>query len=413
MPRLDGLDFLLKMRSDLAPPLPPTILCSGFDLTEEEALHRGACHFLRKPTSPGDLLQAISAVEVGKTPSPMAIEAGRTRASEARQRRLEEASRLMQEIVENAEPDQKRLDFLAGQQIEMLARYLGVPAGVTALVRDNRLIVAASTGETSIGHVGEHGSDLGGALPPCYEVLETGSALVLADASAHPSFGDMASALGGVRYFIGVPVNGPSGVPVGVICLFDFQRREVEAEDLAMLQQFGRNGSAALALLARRDLARVFRLASGGIWSRLILESVLDGELHLLQRRGGSLTAAALSTSNVDEVRGALRRFHARERLMCGYLSDTHLFLCKRSPDGKAADTIDELIAELAEPLELRSVGLVNLEGHGPGLFNAVQLMRLAELGLEHAEMAGGGMVTLRMCAENERIPSPPVIEHQ
>src|SRR5262245_27144570 len=58
MPRMDGLDFLLKMRSELAPPLPPTILCSGFDLTEEEAIKRGASCFLRKPISPGDLLQA-------------------------------------------------------------------------------------------------------------------------------------------------------------------------------------------------------------------------------------------------------------------------------------------------------------------------------------------------------------------
>src|SRR5579862_6081237 len=57
MPRMDGLDLLLRLRSDLAPPIPPVILCSGFDLTEEEALRRGAKRFLRKPIAPADLLQ--------------------------------------------------------------------------------------------------------------------------------------------------------------------------------------------------------------------------------------------------------------------------------------------------------------------------------------------------------------------
>ena len=52
MPRMDGLELLLKMRSDLAPPIPPAILVSGFDLTEAEALRRGAERFLPKPVDP-------------------------------------------------------------------------------------------------------------------------------------------------------------------------------------------------------------------------------------------------------------------------------------------------------------------------------------------------------------------------
>src|SRR6478609_813002 len=60
MPRMDGLDLLVKLRSDLAPPIPPTILCSGFDLTEEEALRRGALRFLRKPIAPDDLCEYVA-----------------------------------------------------------------------------------------------------------------------------------------------------------------------------------------------------------------------------------------------------------------------------------------------------------------------------------------------------------------
>src|SRR6202011_987115 len=37
MPEMDGLEMLRHLRSDLAPPLPPVIVCSGFDMTENTA----------------------------------------------------------------------------------------------------------------------------------------------------------------------------------------------------------------------------------------------------------------------------------------------------------------------------------------------------------------------------------------
>jgi PAS domain S-box-containing protein len=42
--------------------LPPVILWSASDLTEEEALRRGASHFMRKPVAGGELLSAIGKV---------------------------------------------------------------------------------------------------------------------------------------------------------------------------------------------------------------------------------------------------------------------------------------------------------------------------------------------------------------
>lgn len=62
MPRMGGLELLLKVRSDLPSPLPPIILWSGSDLTEEEALRRGASHFMRKPVASGDLLSAVGRI---------------------------------------------------------------------------------------------------------------------------------------------------------------------------------------------------------------------------------------------------------------------------------------------------------------------------------------------------------------
>src|SRR5438094_295448 len=48
MPEMDGLEMLVRLRSDFAPPLPPVILCTAFEITEQEALERGALMLLRK-----------------------------------------------------------------------------------------------------------------------------------------------------------------------------------------------------------------------------------------------------------------------------------------------------------------------------------------------------------------------------
>src|SRR5947209_3793876 len=56
MPVMDGLELLVRLRSDMAPPLPPIIVCSGFDMTESTAMRLGAFGFLRKPFESDDLL---------------------------------------------------------------------------------------------------------------------------------------------------------------------------------------------------------------------------------------------------------------------------------------------------------------------------------------------------------------------
>jgi sigma-B regulation protein RsbU (phosphoserine phosphatase) len=69
MPGMDGLEFLLKLRSDLAPPVPPVILCSGLDMTEEEALSRGALRFLGKPVDGTKLLAIVEDALSQRAPS--------------------------------------------------------------------------------------------------------------------------------------------------------------------------------------------------------------------------------------------------------------------------------------------------------------------------------------------------------
>jgi twitching motility two-component system response regulator PilH len=66
MPGMDGLELLLRLRSDLAPPVPPVVLCSGFDLTADEAIRRGAVRFLPKPVDARDLVAVVGEVLAGR-----------------------------------------------------------------------------------------------------------------------------------------------------------------------------------------------------------------------------------------------------------------------------------------------------------------------------------------------------------
>ena len=101
MPGMDGLELLRKLRSDLVPPVPPVILCSGFELSEAEAIDRGAVRFLRKPTESEDLLTAVRDAMNAKRPPSVKAKQQRIRSSAARARVLDTA-RERAELIQAA-----------------------------------------------------------------------------------------------------------------------------------------------------------------------------------------------------------------------------------------------------------------------------------------------------------------------
>jgi twitching motility two-component system response regulator PilH len=392
MPRMDGFELLGKMRSNLAPPLPRVVLCSGFDLTEEEAIRRGATRFLRKPVAPSDLLRAVTEVNSSQAPPAWQLQSERARSSAARRRALDDASELMEQIEEHAEPGDRPIDRIATEQIEALTRFFAVEAGVIAVVRRDALSVVASVGHAAL----TQGSDFGLLVPAGYEVLETGSSLMLTDASTHPSFAGVGQTLGGVRYFIAVPLCAPSSVPVGLLAVFDPFARTVEAEDVATVQLFGRSGSVLLALLARGASEQLPGHWGGGVWKRAIFEQVLDDELRLFQREGGSMVLAVAKVRELSALKPLLARARSRERLMCGVIADGRAALCKRSRDGAAAASVTELLADLRSLTEVKAAGIIDLAAGGLKLFVGSEVVRLAELALDRASETSS-MLTLSL----------------
>jgi CheY-like chemotaxis protein len=379
MPGMDGLEFLTRLRDEIAPPIPPTILCSGFELTEEEALRRGALMFVRKPVSRDDLLEFVALGLHGERVSPET--AARERANSAATRLY--ARKTAANLVSTF---QRNIEERAAGHMAWLAAYFGVETALASLMDDGRLSVLAAAGNPSF----TVGLSLVEKLSPCYEILESGSSLVLADASKHACFSAGPYRLEGVRFFAGVPLLAPEGIPIGVICLIDPRARATSAEDLMILEQVGRQGSQLLKLLAlgRPDAELPGRLGPG-LMLRPSLDLLVDAELRLLRRSGGSMELAVVEMDDPQELREAVMRARNRERLGAGELGPTRVAVYKRDRAHGAADEIVDLLSELETRVPLNGVGAAGIAGsHLPALAGP-DLLRLAELELEEGLLSG------------------------
>src|SRR5262249_5644233 len=144
-------------------------------------------------------------------------------------------------------------------------------------------------------------------LTPCHEILESRSSLVLADASTHVCFSEGPYRLEGVRFFAGVPLLAPDDIPVGVVCILGRRPRRTPAEDVMILEQFGRQGSLLLTQLSlgRPESELPGRLGAGMLL-RPSLEVLLDAELRLLHQTGGSMEVAVIEVEDPEHVREAI-----------------------------------------------------------------------------------------------------------
>jgi CheY-like chemotaxis protein len=378
MPFMDGLQLLVHLRSDFAPPLPPVILCSGFDLSEEEALHRGAVRFLRKPVDPRDLIAAVGVALAGDRPDHQAIVAAQDHSNAARKEARAVSIKLLHDLAAQAPPGQP-FSVHATALVAFAARYLTADVVVAALLREDGLRVIASSNPSLIAV----GSDLNEALPGVDNVVETGSTLVLPDVTRHPSFAVLPRQPDQLRCHIAVPIHFDKRA-IGVLCVQQLCACEIKGEDVALVQLLSRRGTSLLQAWLAGNQELPFRVGPG-VAPRRWFEKTLDLELRLLHASGGSFE---LSIGNTAELVGLYRAVAGAAdpgRLLAGLWSDGRVALFKRSFGTEARAQLAVVLAELREHGGLGAVGVIDLSAGVFGSFHAEDLLRLAEQALEDA----------------------------
>jgi len=175
-----------------------------------------------------------------------------------------------------------------------------------------------------------------------------------------------------------------------VVCLIDPRARATSAEDLLILEQVGRQGSLLLKLVAigRPESELPGRLGPG-LMLRPSLDLLVDAELRLLRRNGGSMELAVVEMNDPQELREAVVRARNRERLGAGELGPRRVAVYKRDRAGGAAAEIEELLGDLETRTPLSGVGAAGIEGSQVPALGGQELVRLAELELDEALLTG------------------------
>src|SRR5262249_12593658 len=154
-------------------------------------------------------------------------------------------------------------------------------------------------------------------------------------------------ALGGIRFFAGVPLVMDEGAVVGVICLFDPSIRRFEVDELAVLAIMARRGSEVLERFADGAVAARLVRPREGVVAPAVFEELLDAELRILDRQGGSMELAVVDVDDIAEVSAAITRAPHRERLIAGTLGGGRATLFKRARDSDARSALAAVLDDL------------------------------------------------------------------
>jgi len=381
-----GLDLVTRVRSDLAPPVPPVIACSGFPHFEPEALRRGAWAFLAKPFTLEHVQEAVEGALAGRPAAPDLVKREAARARKLRSRAAGEAETFFRDLRSRHPMFTER----AGWAANWASAYLGVAHAVLLAPVDGNLRVTASNDESVL----PVGAKMDDRLPFCRDVLETASSIVLPDAAAFTHVPPKAKALP-LRAFGAVPLTWSNGVAFGAIAVFGDRPGGLDGDDLAVLEVLGQRASAAV-----RGESMVPFFDSAGVLNKESFAELLGIELRRARRCSSFLELAAVvvgrrrrDTSWVE----AISRVTAGRRRALTSLGPDELGIYAVAQDRfLAAREIASSLGDLRGLLGIRGAGVVALAGGEVPSFGEQALLNVAEVLAARAQRGEIERVVLR-----------------
>ncbi|WP_010205675.1 GAF domain-containing protein [Salinibacterium sp. PAMC 21357] len=136
---------------------------------------------------------------------------------------------------------------------ELVLHLNGIAVQARSAFRTQNALIAL-LGPDALWNLAETGPSLGEVprqLSLCATTIQSGNALVVRDTLADPRFCDNPLVTGGpqIRFYAGFPIEAPSGVRIGALCVVDIQpRRQSDDVNEPLLRE--------LALKAQRELWR-------------------------------------------------------------------------------------------------------------------------------------------------------------
>ena len=149
---------------------------------------------------------------------------------------------------------------------------------------------------------------------------------------------------------------------------------------------------------------------------RPALELLIDAEMRLLRQAGGSIEVAVVEMDDPEHMREAVMQAGNRERLAAGALGSTRVAVFKRDRSCEASSEIHALLSGLNATTPLLGVGASGIAGHQLPALGGPELLRLAELALEHTLQSGNAEERLVLHHERYRagdVLSQESLEHR
>jgi CheY-like chemotaxis protein len=393
MPVMDGFQFLVHLRSDFSPPLPPVIVCSGFDVTAEEALRLGAIRFVAKPVESAALVRIVQQALRGQPTEASDLQRERAVVAGARARAAAAAARLCATLKEQAPMFERAVPVFA----QWIADYFGIaPAGVVLV--DGRDVRVAGVSRDSFVPAGTRLSE---KLLFATGVLAAGSSFVVTQ-NVDLLRGPYAEAFG-LQFIVSVPLVFED-VPIGAVGLFDRAAHPFGAEDLLILEGIGRESSLAL----RYESPMLSNL---GFVPPSSFDLALGSELAVLHRERGGLELLLVEMEPAairSELALEILRRGAPRLALCRREAGTLAIFKRDSSAVVARNAISESLSTLQATGAVRATGWVSVVDTGLEPVASEVVLRLVGLALDQSRSTGTGHIErMLIVTEPTRDASP------
>jgi CheY-like chemotaxis protein len=382
MPNMDGFELINRLKNELGREAPPVVVCSAFEITEQEVTERGAELFLQKPATASALVESVEAVSQGERPAAETITSERSHAKHERLRHIHGSEVRLRHL------DRAELAAEAKPWLEWMRAYFDCGNAGVFLLEGDAVVPLAVVG-TQMESRPEprllHAVLAAG--------VETGTSLVVRDMTNHPSFRRALGPRPDIATFAGVPIVTSDGVRIGAICLADPRPGRLDADSLEMMEHLGRRGIVSLFGKPTSPLHALPPTAP--LLSRRTFDTLLAAELRIARRVNESVEVALAELApGISPAEFAVQAWHEepRPRMAIGTVGSGRIAVFARGAAGEVWAHVARLIERGRARNRLEFVGIAGVAASAGLSRNAVFEIAESALSVAQTDRFGRGV---------------------